>query len=66
MIAHCHLDEGRDGEQFFLFLPQPGSAELAWLHRKGVGVDIAKRIADFIDDKRKLTPGAMAEIDRPD
>ncbi|MEA2912699.1 MAG: hypothetical protein QOJ15_4780 [Bradyrhizobium sp.] len=64
LIAHRHLDEGRDVKQFFLLLPNAGIAEFARLYQKHVSVDVAKSVADLIDQKRKFAAGAGAEIHR--
>ena len=64
MIAHRHLDEGRDVKQLVLLLPDAGGADLARLHRQHVGVDVAEGVADLVDDQRQLAVGAIAEIDR--
>jgi hypothetical protein len=45
-------------------LPQPGFVEFTRLHRNHVGVEAAKRVADLVDDQRKLAAGAVAETDR--
>src|SRR5580692_615486 len=64
MIAHRHLDEGRDVKQLFLRLPDAGIADLAGLYRKDVTVDIAEGVADLIDDQGKRPVSAIAEIGR--
>ena len=64
MVAHRHLDEGRDVEQFFLALPHAGIADLVRHYRQHVGMDIAKGVAHFVDHERQLAIGAIAEIDR--
>ncbi len=64
MVAHRHLDEGRDVEQFVLALPHAGIADVSRLHRQHVRMDLAKRVAHFVDDERELAAGAIAEIDR--
>ena len=58
MVAHRHLDEGRDVKQLVLLLADAGRADLARPHRKHVGVDFAKRVADLIDDQRQFAVGA--------
>ena len=64
MIAHRHLDEGRDVKQLVLHLPDAGGTRLVGIYREYVGMDIAEGVADLIDDKGKPPVGAIAEIDR--
>src|SRR5690349_13140026 len=64
MIAHRHLDEGRDVEQLFLALPHAGGTDFVLPDRQHVRVDLAKGVADFVDDEREGAVGAVAKVDR--
>jgi hypothetical protein len=63
-VAHRHLDEGRDVKKLVVLLAHSGLADLAWLHRKNVSVDVAKRVADLIDDQDQFASGAIAKVNR--
>ena len=47
-----------------LRLADAGWAHVLALHWKHIGMDIAERIPDLIDDERELAAGPIAEIDR--
>src|SRR5262249_25298458 len=64
MIAHRHPGKGGDVKQLVLLLPDAGGADFAGPNRKDVGMVLAKRVADLVDDEREAAAGRVAEIDR--
>src|SRR3954453_9098521 len=62
-VPRLHLHEGRDVEFLRLTLSY-GTAGSSVLHRKDVGMDFAKSVADFVDQQRKIAAAAIAEVDR--
>src|SRR4051794_5421506 len=62
-ILRVHLHEWRDVELLRLALSY-GAAGDRVLHRKDVGMDFAKSVADFVDQQRNIAAVAIAEVDR--